>query len=158
MPETQTNHTPTRIREHSDSPAPEELMTDAAGLRPVGGRGPSLQQTERLGGEEEFHVVDLTTRELVARGPDLLERLSDQFSAELQKSVVESNSSVCNTLEELRADLQRLRAELVSVADDLGLGVIAAGTVPLVDPEVLALTDNERFRQMHADYQLLVRE
>lgn len=133
-------------------------MTDAAGLRHVGGRGPGLEQTERLGVEEEFHVVDLTTRELVARGPELLERLSDQFTAELQKSVVESNSSVCNTLEELRADLVRLRAELVSVADDLGLGVVAAGTVPLVDPEVLALTDNARFRQMHADYQLLVRE
>ena len=129
-------------------------MTDVAGLRHVGG----LEQTERLGVEEEFHVVDLTTRELVARGPEVLARLSDQFTAELQKSVVESNSSVCNTLDELRTDLKRLRAEAVSVADDLGLGIVAAGTVPLVDPEVLALTDNERFRQMHADYQLLVRE
>ena len=133
-------------------------MTDAAGLRHVGGSAAGAEQAERLGVEEEFHVVDLTTRELVARGPDLLERLSDQFTAELQKSVVESNSSVCNTLDELRIDLERLRAELVSVADDLGLGVVAAGTVPLVDPEVLALTDSARFRQMHADYQLLVRE
>ena len=88
-------------------------MTDVAGLRHVGG----LEQTERLGVEEEFHVVDLTTRELVARGPEVLARLSDQFTAELQKSVVESNSSVCNTLDELRTDLKRLRAEAVSVAD-----------------------------------------
>ena len=76
-------------------------MTDAAGLRHVGGRDPELEPTERLGVEEEFHVVDLATRELVARGPELLERLSPQFTAELQKSVVESNSSVFDTLDEL---------------------------------------------------------
>jgi len=134
-------------------------MTDVVRPQPLSGIGPvGLAETERLGVEEEFHVVDLTTRELVARGPELLGRLPDTFTAELQKSVVESNSSVCTRLDELRIDLKRLRGELVSVADGLGLGVIAAGTVPLVDPEVLDLTDNDRFRQMHADYQLLVRE
>ncbi|MGI8756082.1 MAG: glutamate--cysteine ligase [Acidimicrobiales bacterium] len=115
-------------------------------------------QIERMGVEEEFHVVDLETRELVPRAPELLERLSDDFTAELQQSVVESNSQVCASLGELRAELGRLRAEAVSVADRFGLGIIAAGTVPLVDPSVLELTNNARFRQMHADYQLLVRE
>ncbi|MCU1352193.1 MAG: Carboxylate-amine ligase, partial [Acidimicrobiales bacterium] len=134
-------------------------MTDLVGPQPATGTGSlSLAETERLGVEEEFHVVDLTTRELVARGPELLDRLPDSFTAELQQSVVESNSAVCTRLDELRTDLQRTRAQLVSVADELGLGVVAAGTVPLVDPGVLDLTDNDRFRQMHADYQLLVRE
>ncbi len=134
-------------------------MTDVVRPQSLSGLGPvGLAQTERLGVEEEFHVVDLTTRELVARGPELFDRLPDTFTAELQKSVVESNSSVCTRLDELRTDLQRSRAQLVSIADGLGLGVVAAGTVPLVDPEVLDLTDNDRFRQMHADYQLLVRE
>src|SRR5688572_2447033 len=36
-----------------------------------------------IGVEEEFHVVDLKTRELVAGGPGLLERLPDEsFGAE----------------------------------------------------------------------------
>ncbi|MCU1455718.1 MAG: gcs2 [Acidimicrobiales bacterium] len=134
-------------------------MTDVAVPQPESGDGPlGLAQTERMGVEEEFHVVDLATRELVARGPDLLDRLSEDFTAELQQSVVESNSSVCTRLDELRTDLRRTRAEVVAIADDLGLGVVAAGTVPLVDPQVLDLTDSERFRQMHAEYQLLVRE
>jgi len=113
---------------------------------------------ERMGVEEEFHVVDLETRELVPRAPELLDQLSDDFTPELQQSVVEANSRVCASLGELRAEIGRLRAEAVAVADRFSLGIIAAGTVPLVDPSVLELTNNARFRQMHADYQLLVRE
>ncbi len=112
-----------------------------------------------LGVEEEFHVVDLATRELVPRGPELLAKLSGgPYTAELQQSVVETNSAVCDGLDELRRDLWQSRARLVSVADGLGLGVVAAGTVPLVDPSVLTITDSARFRQMQDDYQLLVRE
>ena len=38
-----------------------------------------------LGVEEEFHLVDLKTRRLTARAPELLAGLSDHYVAELQR-------------------------------------------------------------------------
>jgi carboxylate-amine ligase len=112
-----------------------------------------------IGVEEEFHVVDLKTRELVAGGPGLLERLPDEsFGAELHGSVVEGNSAVHTQLDDLRADLLSSRSRLASVAGERGLGVVAAGTVPLVDPLRMAVTPSSRFERMLEEYQLLVRE
>ncbi len=112
-----------------------------------------------IGVEEEFHVVDLVSRELVARGPAVLERLpADDYSHELHSSVVESNTAVCDDLAGLRHELVRTRRTLVTVAHELGLGIAAAGTVPLVDPLRLAVTPSSRYERMLDDYQLLVRE
>lgn len=112
-----------------------------------------------LGAEEEFHVVDRVSRELVAQAPKLLEHLpAESYTDELQRSVVESNTPVRNTLEGLREAIFQSRRTLVSVADSLGLGVVAAGTVPLVDALQLSITPNRRYERMQDDYQLLVRE
>jgi glutamate---cysteine ligase / carboxylate-amine ligase len=111
-----------------------------------------------IGIEEEFHLVNLTTRRLTARAPELLEVLSDGYVAELQSCVVETNGSVVSTLSELRADLTARRRVLVNTAATLGLGVVAAGAVPLSVPTEMAVTQTLRYQQMLADYQLLARE
>lgn len=111
-----------------------------------------------LGVEEEFHLVDLKTRRLTARAPELLDVLSDTYVAELQRCVVEMNSSVVETLDGLRADLKGHRKVLVDAAAKLGIGVVAAGAVPLSVPAEMQVTQTTRYRQMLADYQLLARE
>ena len=111
-----------------------------------------------LGVEEEFHVVDLQTRRIAPVGPRVLEGLPDNFGAELQRSVVETNSSVVHTLDDLRRDLVSVRRQLAAAAERVGVGVVAAGSVPLVDTAELGVTSNARYAQMLADYQLLVRE
>jgi carboxylate-amine ligase len=111
-----------------------------------------------LGVEEEFHLVDLRTRRLTARAPELLAELSDTYVAELQRCVVEVNSGVVDTLEGLRADLQHHRQVLVDTAAGLGIGVVAAGAVPLSVPAEMQVTQTARYRRMLADYQLLARE
>ncbi len=111
-----------------------------------------------LGVEEEFHLVDLKTRRLTARAPELLNELSDSYVAELQRCVVEMNSGVVETLDGLRADLQGHRGVLVDAATRLGMGVVAAGAVPLSVPAEMQVTQTARYRQMLADYQLLARE
>jgi carboxylate-amine ligase len=111
-----------------------------------------------LGVEEEFHVVDRETRRLTARAPELLEGLSNSYVAELQSCVVEMNSGVVETLDGLRADLQSHRRILMDTAARLGMGVVAAGAVPLSVPAEMRVTQTARFRQMLADYQLLARE
>jgi glutamate---cysteine ligase / carboxylate-amine ligase len=115
--------------------------------------------TLTLGVEEELHVVDLDSRELVGRAPEVLDRLDPgSYSAELHRSVVETNTAVCAGLDELRAEIVRLRRQAVAVADELGLGLVAAGTVPLVDVAGLTITPTSRYRRMLDDYQMLARE
>lgn len=111
-----------------------------------------------LGVEEEFHLVDLKTRRLTARAPELLDELSDTYVAELQRCVIELNSGVVDSLDGLRADLRGHRGVLVDAATRLGIGVVAAGAVPLSVPAEMQVTQTARYRQMLADYQLLARE
>jgi carboxylate-amine ligase len=111
-----------------------------------------------LGVEEEFNLVDLKTRRLTARAPELLAQLSDTYVAELQRCVVEMNSGVVATLEGLRNELQGHRRVLVDAAARLGMGVVAAGAMPLSVPAEMQVTQTARYRQMLADYQLLARE
>ena len=111
-----------------------------------------------LGVEEEFNLVDLKTRRLTARAPELLAQLSDTYVAELQRCVVEMNSGVVATLEGLRNELQGHRRVLVDAAAGLGMGVVAAGAMPLSVPAEMQVTQTARYRQMLTDYQLLARE
>ena len=112
-----------------------------------------------LGAEEELHLVDLQTWQLAARAPQLLSRLpAENYSAELQRTTVETNTAVCSSLEDLRADLVRLRAGLVDVAGGEGLGVAAVGTPPLSTEDDFELTPTGRFGRMHEEYRLLVDE
>lgn len=125
----------------------------AAGMAEIAGR-------RRLGVEEEFHLVDLETRRLAPRAPELLARLGSKgpFVPEMQRCVVEVNSAVTDTLGELRRDLVASRERLVAEARELGLGIVAAGAVPLASPTEMKLTPTDRYRRMLADYQLLARE
>jgi carboxylate-amine ligase len=111
-----------------------------------------------LGAEEEFHLVDLKTRRLTARAPELLAELTEHYVAELQRCVVETNTSVVDSLDGLRSELGRRRRVLVETAAELGIGVVAAGAVPLSVPAEMQVTKTARYRQMLADYQLLARE
>ena len=112
-----------------------------------------------LGVEEEFHVVDLESRRAAPEVDALLAQLDGaEFAPELQRSLVETNTPVCGTLDELRGHLKRLRGKLDSVAEPLGLGVVAAGTVPLAEAGGDAISAGARFERMQHEYQLLVRE
>src|SRR3954447_1514515 len=85
----------------------------------------------QIGAEEEFHVVDLESRRTTPEVDTLLSQLDgEEFAPELQRSLVETNTPVCRTLDELRGHLQRLRARLASAAEPPRLGVGAAGRVP----------------------------
>ena len=113
----------------------------------------------QIGAEEEFHVVDLESRRSTPEVDALLGQLDGaEFAPELQRSLVETNTPVCDTLDELRAHLQRLRARLAEAAEPHGLGVVAAGTVPLVDVDGGDISAGARFAHMQHEYQVLVNE
>ncbi|MEQ3549152.1 carboxylate--amine ligase/circularly permuted type 2 ATP-grasp protein [Pseudonocardia nematodicida] len=112
-----------------------------------------------VGVEEEFHVVGLTDRRAAPEVDRLLERLDGkEFFPELQRSLVETNTPATPSLDELRGHVRRLRASLRSAAEPLGLGVVAAGTVPLVDLSGEDISAGARYERMQHEYQMLVRE
>src|ERR1700716_3796504 len=105
--------------------------------------------TSRIGVEEEFHLVDLRTRRATPAVDEMLAQLGgDSVAPELQRSLVEANTLPCETLDELRAELCRLRRRLNEVAEPLGLGVVSAGTVPLVDLLGTDISAGARYERM----------
>lgn len=112
-----------------------------------------------LGAEEELHLVDLETRTLSASAPRLLARLPERdYSAELQRTTVETNTQVVASLDDLRAEILRLRAGLVAAAGEDGLGVAAVGTVPGSADSDIDLTSTGRYGRMQEQYRMLVDE
>ncbi|WP_161501026.1 carboxylate-amine ligase [Embleya scabrispora] len=87
----------------------------------------------KLGIEEEFHVVDLTTKQVVPSARGLLDRLpigafvGDRDTA----STIRLVGSAHHELGDLRGELVALRGILVQRAAGLHLGALASGTAPL---------------------------
>jgi glutamate---cysteine ligase / carboxylate-amine ligase len=112
-----------------------------------------------VGVEEEFHIVDLATRQLTGQAGRLMEQLpAGSFSWELQRSALEANSRPWADLTDLAADLAALRRAAIAAAEPLGLGLVAAGTVPLADPDTLQITADPRYEHIRSEYRMLVRE
>jgi len=98
-----------------------------------------------LGIEEEYQIVDPTTRELRSYITEILHedyvRLGE-VKPELHQSMVEIGSKVCRTPAELRGELVRLRGLVMGLAARNGLRVVAAGTHPFsswIDQEITPL-------------------
>jgi carboxylate-amine ligase len=112
-----------------------------------------------VGVEEEFHTVDLGKGLLLPQAGGLLDLLpAERFGAELQRSVVETNSRPYVHLIDLAEDLAALRRSVIAAAQPLGLGIVAAGTVPVVDLDALKVTPDPRYENMLDEYQMLARE
>ncbi|MER6427587.1 glutamate--cysteine ligase [Streptomyces sp900105245] len=115
--------------------------------------------TVRLGAEEEFHVLDVESGRLVPRAAELLGRFDRPgLTSELQRSVVESNSGVHDTLDGLWTDLASTRRRLDAAASAAGLAVVAAGTVPLAGLGSRDVTADPRYQRMADDYRRVADE
>jgi carboxylate-amine ligase len=118
-----------------------------------------LPEAATIGVEEEFHTVGLRTRRLTAEGGRVLAQLpAGSFTAELHQTMVEANSSPHVRLADLAADLAGLRRAAIDAAGRCGLGIVAAGTVPIADQGTGRLTANPRYEHMRGEYRMLVSE
>lgn len=121
---------------------------------------PSTHPRVRIGVEEEFHVVDRSTGDLCSGAGEVLAELEvgPRFKPELLRSALETNSAVHDTLEQLRQDLVRCRAEVDAAARRAGAAFVAAGTPPLADPSVIGVVAHPRNDRMREEFRLLVDE
>jgi len=87
-----------------------------------------------IGVEEEYQIIDPTTRELRSYVQRFLERgqtvLPDQIRPEFMQSQVEVGTRICRNIQEARRELIRMRRSIWALAKREGLWVAAAGTHP----------------------------
>src|SRR5438045_3634469 len=92
------------------------------------------RETFTLGIEEEFQIVNPTTRELSPHNDiiiqDLTPILGDNVKPEMLMSCVETVTPICKNISEARDHLRRNRSALAEVAFKHGLAIGAAGTHP----------------------------
>jgi glutamate---cysteine ligase / carboxylate-amine ligase len=109
--------------------------------------------------EEEFHTIERSTGRLTARASNLIAQLPpERFGSELQSSMVEAKSRPCLRLADLAEDLAMLRRAAIRAAEPLGLFIVAAGTVPIVDQDAVQVTPDPRYEHMREEYLTLVDE
>ena len=115
-----------------------------------------------IGIEEEYLLVDPETRELIRDQPEgLMETatslLKGQVSPEFLRSQIEIGTRVCANVKEVWADLSRLRLVVAEAAASYGLAPIAASTHPFARWQEQQVTDADRYRELAADMQTVMR-
>jgi carboxylate-amine ligase len=110
-----------------------------------------------LGVEEEYMIIDPTTRELKSHDQKIVEIASrivkDRVKAEMHQAVVEAGTGICRNVDEAREDITKLRKIISSVAGDLGLKMGAAGTHPFSHWSTQLITPNPRYDEIVQEMQ-----
>ena len=115
-----------------------------------------------IGVEEEYLLVDKSTRDLVADPPPCIlreceELLQGQVSPEFMRAQIEVGTRVCHSVEEARWDLARLRSVIAEVTGRQGLAPIAASTHPYARWLDQKHTERERYDTLSAEMQAAAR-
>jgi glutamate---cysteine ligase / carboxylate-amine ligase len=115
-----------------------------------------------IGIEEEYQTIDPETfdlrshiqTELMAKGKRVL---AEKVKSEMHQSVVEVGTGVCRNMEEARADITNLRRQMLQLAKENGLLLVAGATHPFADWRVQDISPDERYLQVVEDMQLVAR-
>lgn len=121
-----------------------------------------MRPTFTIGIEEEYQTVDPVTRdlrshiatEMLAKGKL---RLEERVKAEMHQSVVEVGTRICKTISEAREDLYDLRRQMIGLAREHGLVLVAGATHPFADWRVQEIYPDPRYAQVVEDLQLVAR-
>ncbi len=105
-----------------------------------------------LGVEEELHIVDATTGELVPKIEQIMARLPKELckfvSYELFQSVMEIKTPPCATAAETERHLREMRGRVGSWAAACGASLASAGTHPFSRYRDQKATDQDRYQKV----------
>ncbi len=121
-----------------------------------------MQPTFNIGIEEEFQTIDPITRDLRSHiQTELLSegkrRLEERVTAELHQSVIEVGTRVCRTINDARADIFELRREMIRLAQQNNLRLVAGATHPFADWRTQEISPDPRYARVVEDLQLVAR-
>ncbi|HXF55759.1 MAG TPA: carboxylate-amine ligase [Hyphomicrobiaceae bacterium] len=108
-----------------------------------------------FGIEEEYHLVDLVSRDL-APAPEALMKaceatLGGQVAPEFLRSQIEVGTRPCRTFAEAREDISHLRTTIARLAREHGVAPMAASTHPFAKARALETTEKERYQVLARD-------
>ncbi len=107
-----------------------------------------------LGVEEEYQIIDPTTRKLESYITQMLledHRVLTQVKPELHQSIVEVGTVVCQTPAEVRTELVELRRGVMELAGRKGLKIAAAGTHPSAHWHEQEITQLDHYKNTQKD-------
>src|SRR5438045_2299779 len=120
-----------------------------------------MQKYFTLGVEEEFQIVDPSTRDLRPHVEQILAStgpgLTDNIKREMMQSMIETVTPVCENVEEARREMTRLRAGVAELAAHNGLAIVAAGAHPFSRWQSQLITEDDRHKVLEEDLQDVVR-
>ncbi len=121
-----------------------------------------MRPTFTLGIEEEYQTVDPETRDLRSHiATEMLEqgklRLEERVKAEMHQSVIEVGTRICANIEEAREDLYDLRRNMIHLAEENGLMLVAGATHPFADWRSQEIYPDPRYDKVVEDLQLVAR-
>lgn len=103
-----------------------------------------------VGVEQEFHLIDGKTGELVPCVDQVLEKLGEQMRGsvcyELFHSVLEHNSAVCRTIDELVETVADARHQLSQACVKVGAELAAAGSHAFSDWRAQSIVESDHYQ------------
>jgi carboxylate-amine ligase len=116
-----------------------------------------------VGVEEEFLLVDAETGRPAPLIDEIIgdaeELAGDAAQEELHRAQIETATSPCVSLDDLRRELIRLRSDMAEAASRHGARVVASGTFPgLIGREGRLITAKDRYQDLAAGNALIADE
>lgn len=116
-----------------------------------------------IGIEEEYQIIDPESRELKSYITQFLEGdhsvlRQREIKPEMHQSIVEIGTSVCDTIDDARAELRALRCSVSELAEQQGARIAAAGTHPFTSWETQEITQRDRYLGVLEEMQHLSRD
>ena len=149
-------------------PCPESPTSGAATLAPVGAAAtlelptPIAVPGATFGIEEEFHLVDPETYELLPSAElsasAMLGEAGPHLHAEITTTQLETASGICTTLDDLRTELVANRAEAAAAAATAGRALLAASTHPFASWRDQEVTAAPRYEAMVVRWAVLAQQ
>jgi carboxylate-amine ligase len=123
---------------------------------------PSQVCTFSLGVEEEYQIIDPQTRALYSLAEPILHEASNEVGQDVQPEIhlsqIEIATPVCQTLMQVRRELQRLRCAVIKAAACFEKEIAAAGSHPFVRWQDQLMMPKKRYLVLEQRYQQFVRE
>ena len=115
-----------------------------------------------LGIEEEYQTIDPETRDLRSHiATEMLEkgklRLEERVKAEMHQSVIEVGTRICSNIKVAQEDLFDLRRNMIRLAEESGLVLVAGATHPFADWRSQEIYPDPRYDKVVEDLQLVAR-
>ncbi len=115
-----------------------------------------------LGIEEEYQTVDPETRDLRSHiATEMLSKgklqLEERVKAEMHQSVIEVGTRICENIQEAQEDIFDLRRNMIRLAEENGLLLVAGATHPFADWRTQEIYPDPRYDKVVEDLQLVAR-